>query len=261
MKKLEIVLRTCDVKNIHNDWRIRYCNMPKDKLIIGCLRSLLRSCKDVEGLKLTVMDDHSSQKTVDAIKNILECSGVIYEFISLEGSGYNNSAHQQWIRCKESEYELVYSVEDDYLHCPTAIKEMIESYELFTQRLENRLVVIYPFDMPEDYNPPNRQDFIVHGSHRHWRTGISSTQVLFSKPALFKEYWHLFEVLALKYNGDYLNPREEHFEESNTIYKIWNNGPAIRLNPIPSLALHMQFNEQKDPFIDWESWWDEYAKA
>ena len=187
MKKLEIILRTCDVKNVHNDWRVRYCNMPKNELILGCLLSLLRSCKGIEGLKLTVMDDHSSQQTVDSIKKLLEHSGVDHEFISLEGEGYNNSAYQQWIRCRDSEYELVYSVEDDYLHCPTAIKEMIESYEIFTKRLENRLVVIYPFDAPDDYNPPNRQDFIVHGSHRHWRTGISSTNVLFSKPKLFKD--------------------------------------------------------------------------
>jgi hypothetical protein len=77
---------------------------------------------------------------------------------------------------------------------------------------------------------------------------------------IFKTFWDQFEILALKYNGDYLNPREEHYEEANTIHRIWNNGPAIRFNPIPSLALHMQFDPQRDPFIDWKKWWSEYTK-
>lgn len=259
MKKLEIILRTCDVKNVHDDWRVRYCKLPKNELIMGCLNSLIRSCQNVEGVKLTVMDDHSSEQTTNEIKLKLENSNIPFEFISLEGTGYNNSAHQQFLRCRDSEYELVYSVEDDYLHCPTAIMEMIESYELFEQRIPNTIVVIHPFDTPPDYNPPSRKDFIVHGSHRHWRTGVSTTNVLFARPKLFRDFWEIFEVLALKYNGDYITPRTEHYDESNTIEKIWNGGPAVRFNPIPSLALHMQFDEQKEPFIDWEVWWKEYA--
>ena len=162
--------------------------------------------------------------------------------------------------CRDSNADLVYSIEDDYLHTPTAIQEMIDSFQLFTERLNRDDIVLFPFDEPSEYNPPNRKDFIVHGSARHWRTGIFTTQVLFCKPKLFKEHWSLFETLALKYNGDYLNPRTEHYEESNTIWKLWTEGTVIRFNPIPSLALHLQFEQQRDPFIDWEEWWREYTK-
>jgi hypothetical protein len=162
--------------------------------------------------------------------------------------------------CRDSKANLVYSVEDDYLHAPTAIEEMVASYELFSDRLKRTDIVIYPFDEPSEYNPPSRNDFIVHGSHRHWRTGVFTTNVIMTTPKLFKDNWNLFEVLALKYNGDYLNPRTEHYEESNTIWKIWQNNQAVRFNPIPSLALHLQFEQQLDPFIDWKKWWDEYTK-
>ena len=180
--------------------------------------------------------------------------------MALAEQGYNYSAHQQWLLCKNSNSNLVYSVEDDYLHTPTAIQEMIDSYQLFSDRLKRTDIVLYPFDEPSEYNPPNRTDFIVHGSNRHWRTGVFTTNVLFTIPEIFKANWELFEVLALKYNGDYLNPRTEHYEESNTIWKIWQNNRAIRFNPIPSLALHLQFEQQIDPFIDWKKWWDEYTK-
>jgi len=34
----------------------------------------------------------------------------------------------------------------------------------------------------------------------------------------------------------------------------------MRFNPIPSLALHMQFDAQWDPFIEWKQWWKDYAE-
>lgn len=257
---VEVVLRTCDTTNIHNDWRVRYCGLPKDQLVKGCVSSLIRSCQQADSVKLTVLDDHSSESTVDWLRSALESSGLDYEFVPLEGQGYNNSALAQWLRCRDSDYEFVYSIEDDYLHALSAVQEMAESFHLFEQRLHRDKIVLYPFDEPSEYNPPQRQDFVVHGSARHWRTGAFTTQVLFAKPQLFRDNWSLFELLATKYNGDYLKPRTEHYEESNTIWKLWTQGDYIRFNPIPSLALHLQFEQQRDPFIDWQEWWKAYAQ-
>jgi hypothetical protein len=258
--KLHIILRTHDQSNVHKDWRVRYCNMTKIELIKGCYKSLVNSIRQTTGhdIVLTILDDHSSKDFIDFIYSSSE--GINYELIELKEPGYNYSAHQQWLMCRDSEADLVYSVEDDFLHCPSAIQEMLDSYILFEQRLKRSNIVIYPFDEPSEYNPPSRTDFIVHGSARHWRTGIFTTNVMMTTPQLFKDNWELFEVLALKYNGNYLEPRTEHYEESNTIWKIWQSGKAIRFNPIPSLALHMGFDQQKDPFINWQQWWSEYTK-
>lgn len=256
---IEVVLRTCDHSSVHNDWRVRYHNIPKNELIKGCVGSLITACKGIDELKFTVIDDHSSESTVKWLIDHLDSSNLNYEFIPLEGKGYNESSYQQWKRCRDSNYDLVYSIEDDYLHVPSAIQEMRDSFYIFCDRLKRNEVILYPFDEPSEYNPPQRKDFIVHGSNRHWRTGIFTTQVLFCQPAVFRQYWEIFETLALKYNGDYLNPREEHYEESNTIWELWNQGPYIRFNPIPSLALHMQFEQQKDPFINWQDWWKKYT--
>jgi hypothetical protein len=256
---IEVILRTCDHSNVHKDWRVRYCNMSKKQLIIGCVNSLINSCKEIDNLKFTFFDDHSSQETIDKIISKLEKNKFDYEFIRLQENGYNHSSLKQWERCRDSKSDLVYSIEDDYLHSPSAIREMIESYYLFCDRLNKDEIVLTPFDEPSEYNPPERMDFVVHGSNRHWRTGIYTSQVLFCKPKVFQKNWDIFELLATKYNGNYLEPRTEHYEESNTIWKLWTEGPYTRFNPIPSLALHMQFDEQKDPFIDWKQWWKEYT--
>lgn len=257
---LEIILRTCDSAQVHNDWRVRYCNLDKPTIVKGCFNSLINSCVNVPNIKLTVIDDNSSQETVNHIKHKLAISNIEHEFISLENKGYNYSGVVQFEKCRDSTAEMVYSIEDDYLHCTTAIVELIESFKLFGEKIKNIPIVLYPFDEPSEYNSPDRRDFIVHGSRRHWRTGCFTTQVLMSTPKLFQDYWDLFHLCAAKYNGDYLKPRTEHWMETNTIWNIWNKGQALRFNPIPSLALHLQFEGNRDPFIDWQQWWNLYTK-
>jgi hypothetical protein len=241
---------------------VRYCNLQKNELIKGCFNSLTRTLINASAsinINLIILDDSSSEDLLTFLRTKCNQLPFTTEIIQLQEKGYNNSAYHQFLKCRDSKADLVYSIEDDFLHCPTAIEEMVESYQLFVSRLKREEIVLYPFDEPSEYNPPNRTDFVVHGSRRHWRTGIFTTNVMLTKPQVFKDNWELFETLALKYNGDYLNPRTEHYEESNTIWKIFYENKAIRFNPIPSLALHMQFEQQQDPFINWKQWWNDYG--
>lgn len=262
--QIDVILRTHDGQNVHNDWRTRYAKMDKIDLIKGCFNSLMKSIEYVKdhNVRLTVMDDHSSPEFISWLKE--KQKRRYFQIVHLEEKGYQYSAHQQFLACRDSDADFIYCVEDDYLHVETALQEMIDSYLLFSEKLGNKNIVLYPFDAPEEYNPPKEQCLLVHGSNRHWKTGIYTTNVMFTIPKIFRDHWPLFEVLSLNYNGDYLRKEEEkegkiRYEESNTIWNIWRAGHAIRFNPVPSLALHVQFDRQYDPFIDWKQWWKDYA--
>ena len=263
--QIDIFVRTHDRQNVHNDWRTRYAKMEKRELIQGCFNSLLNAVEYVKdhNVRLTVLDDHSSPEFVEWLKE--KQKKRYFHIIHNEEKGYRYSAHQQFLKCRDSDADLVYCVEDDYLHTETAIQEMIDTYVLFSERLGQKNIVLYPFDAPEIYDPPKDQCLLVHGSNRHWRTGHYTTNVMFTIPKIFRDHWPLFEVLSLNYNGDYLRKEEEkdkhiRYEEANTIWNIWKAGHAMRFNPIPSIALHMQFDAQWDPFIEWKQWWKDYAE-
>lgn len=257
--KLEIILRTHDLGNVHLD-RDRYCGKDKKTLILGCLTSLINSANLVEShqINFKILDDHSTSELKQGIYAAFDHSKWPYELYNMAEPGYNFSALKQFEFCRDSEADLVYSVEDDYLHCPSALTEMLDSYQLFKDK-SGQEIVIYPFDMPDDYVPPHMGPcFVVHGTKRHWRSGIWTTNTFMLRPQILIDHWPLFEKLATEYNPDYSNPDIEHVHEGNTICQIWKDH-VLRFSPIQSLALHLQFDTQMDPYIDWQQWWEDYT--
>jgi hypothetical protein len=254
MKKLDIVLRTHDTSDVHTDRR-RYCGLTKFEVIQGCVSSLINAANRITDweINFTILDDHSSSNMLSELERLFSQSKHFYTILPLQEKGYNYSALKQFETCRDVTADLVYSVEDDYLHCPTALEEMLTDYETFKNKT-GKEICMYPFDMPDDYEPPWMQpSFIVHGSKRHWRTGIWTTNTMMCRPHVFQEHWHHFEKLAKEYN-----PIDCLVHEGNTICDIWKNH-ALRFSPIPSVALHMQFDTQQDPYINWQNWWDYYT--
>jgi hypothetical protein len=261
--KLEIVLRIHDGKNIHGD-KPRYIDIPKKDLIIGCVTSLINSAnlmKDVD-ISFIVLNDHCTEKCISEIHNIFKHSNHPYQLIDLKIPGFNYSGLKQFEYCKNSVADLVYSVEDDYLHCPESIIEMLQTYIHMKKYYHiKKEICLYPFDNQEDYEYsrtiPGR---VFRTPTRHWKEGIWTTFTMMTTPKVFQDHWKTFEKLATKYtpwNG--VDKIGEIVHEGNTICDIWEHH-VLRINPIPSLALHVQFEKQRDPHINHLDWWNKYSK-
>lgn len=253
---LEILLRSHDGLNVHDPNKTRYCNEPKHIVICKCIKSLTQSISFLQNIdyKLIWIDDHSSENTKTEIESYIKMYNIPYEFIPLEGTGNNASMVKQIEIARESKSDLVYLVEDDYLHCKSALSEMIDSYIEFKSNLDAE-VAIHPFDDPDNYKPnfiePTR---IVLGKNRHWRINTYSTFTIMCNPDIIRKNWDTFYQMAYLYMTPFGSVYNIH--EGTTINKIWRESVCL-FTPIPSLALHMQFEEQKDKYIDWKSWWEE----
>lgn len=252
--KLDIHLQAHSDISVHGAHR--YVGAPKSEVMLRCTQSLVTSINHAEGdILLRVFDDHSSAKAVTALHRILGTCRHRVEFVALQDRGYNASCLASFSRARDDARELIYFVEDDYLHTPSAIQEMLDAHELFREKLKVQEIALHPFDDPKNYWSPifSHEDCrVLYGTERHWRTNTHTTNTCWIQLETLRRNWELFERLALYSSTPY--GRENHIFEATTINRIWREQVTL-LTPIPSLALHLQFEQQKDPYLDWTQWW------
>jgi hypothetical protein len=148
---------------------------------------------------------------------------------------------------------LVYFVEDDYLHYPSAIEEMVDSYLTFKRNVGME-VAIHPFDDPDNYKVKYIEECrIVFGKNRRWRTNRYTTFTFLCNPDIVRKHWSKFYTLATEYLTEWGENNNIH--EGTTINSIWRTDVML-FTPIPSLALHLQYEEQMDPYLNWKELWD-----
>lgn len=248
-RNLLIILRTCSKVNmLHDVGNGRYIKVPKQQLINVCVSSLVNSINQVQGhhIDLIVLDDHSSEEAVTDIKNILSNCKFPTKFIPVEGgsgNGYTMSLVYDQIEqnCKD----LWYHVEDDYLHYPEAIHDMLDTVDTFEERT-GKLVAINPHDDVWRYKYEIYPSFIIHAPYRHYRTVQHTTYTFLSSLRLFRKYKNHFEDLVK------LTIQKESFIENKSINLIWQQDDVVLFSPIPGLAFHIMDESGKDPYIDIE---------
>jgi predicted SAM-dependent methyltransferase len=237
----------------------RYCGASKSEIQRRCTRSLIESINYAKDLfpkskfELVVYDDHSDDSAIQELKNNLNIARFDTEFISLETYGIMPSILKCYEHGRDYGKEIVYFAQDDYLYEQLAIYEMVSTL-LFTSEQLSNYTSIYPFNDPYRYHPVNVgvQSHIILGEKRYWRTQTGTASCFMTHHEVIKKEWDLFEAMG-KHTVD--NKMED-----ETINKLWTERGYYLFVPIPSVALHMQYESEKDPFINWREWWDKYDR-
>ena len=247
---LDIILRTCSRREsqVHGTERIH----PKEEVLLRCFRSLLtsiNSSKYKDKIKLTIIDDNSDHNIFNKMRN----EPLVNRILKLRGMGNSTSLHSVYDYARENfKNELIYFLEDDYLHEETAIDEMLDFYYLTKERFKNtKEIAIFPLDGNDRYKPYWLQPcFIVPGEKRYWRTIDSTTGTQMISRKLFEKYFIIFKRFA-----DYGIDPEVH--EETTINKIWRdvNG-ATCFSPIPTLVYHLQLEEHLPYYTNYKKLWE-----
>lgn len=251
-RNLLIILRTCQrVHMVNDNGNGRYINVSKHELINVCMSSLVDSINKVtdHDIQLVVVDDHSNLDSVADFKKILSYCKVPTEFIPLDVTGNAESLAQVYKLIEQRASDLWYHVEDDYLHFPEAINDMIESVGLF-ESMTGKMVAINPHDDIWRYRHQIYQSFLLLGPYRHYRTVRHTTATCLGSKALFDKYKQHFNDLVT------FLIRKEDWVEDKTINLVWNKDDVALFSPIPGLALHIMDESGRDPYIDIAKLWD-----
>jgi len=213
---------------------------------LKCVKALNNSrnyARDYES-KLIIFDDHSDPDIVEVIKHYADL------FIPLVNTGNSVSLHTVYNYAKNCN-DLIYFLEDDYLHELAAIKEMLDFYYEAKIKLVDKEVAVFPMDCNDRYKPQYlRPSFIVPGNSRYWRTIDSTTGTNLVSRTLFDKWFECFNKFA-----DYgVDP---YVHEENTINNIWRSEEgAVCFSPIPTLAYHLQIEEHLPLYTNYKLLWE-----
>jgi len=260
-----IVLRMNTDIEIWDQNRRRLFEYPKIEYTKRSLNSLIRSINFLKNkhptvnVKTIIVDDNSSTENINIIKKIIDGNNI--EIINLDYSKYKKEISEQKNKetfanlasllqsfeiGKDTGEDLIYFIEDDYLHFEPMLEEMLASYERIASQL-NKDIFMCPSDYPYLYMSNEKTNVLI-GNKRHWRTIDRTLCTFLTSKNLLDKYWDNFYKNCL----DRHDPFEKYLNE---IYS-----KEICISPLKSLSLHLtNINSSYglSPLIDYKKLWEE----
>jgi len=272
VKSLDIIIKTCTSINLVTQNKKRIFEKNKSDYTFRTINSLINSLnfsknflKDID-IKIYIIDDNSKKEDLEKILKIIAKINIKFEIINLDLEKFkqikvlnkNNPSIEKNMRAtmasiltsfkiaKEKSNDLVYFVEDDYIHKKEAIIEMISTYEKIATELDRELFLC-PVDYPYLYKKLDNSNILI-GNNYHWRTVNESLLTFLTSKDLINKYWN--ELLLMAEN--------EHSPFETPLHKIYEK--ELCLSPIPSLAMHCTNVNSifgLSPNMNWKKLWDE----
>ena len=265
VKSLLIVLRMSTVVEIWDQKKKRLFEQPKIEYSIRSINSLIKAitvCRNkypVIKIKTIIVDDQSKKDDLDKIRKLIQDQNI--EIIPLDHEKYKSiikkqektetfsnlaSLLQSFEISKNQSDDLIFFIEDDYIHSETMLDEMISSYERIASQVKKDIIMC-PADYPYLYMNDEKTNILI-GSNRHWRTINKTLCTFMLSKNLLNKYWENFYKTCL----DRHDPFEKYINE------IYEN--EVCISPIKSLSLHLtNINSSYglSPFLDYKKLWED----
>jgi len=267
-KKINSILIIVRINTDIEIWdqnRKRLFEFPKIEYSKRSLNSLIKTINFLKNkytkikVKTIIVDDNSNSENLLQINNIIKGNDI--DIINLDYSKYQNiiskqknketfanlaSLLQSFEIGKEKGEDIIYFIEDDYLHFEPMLEEMIASYERIASQV-NKDIFMCPSDYPYLYMNNEKTNVLI-GNKRHWRTVNRTLCTFMTTKSLLDKYWDNFYKNCL----DRHDPFEKYLNE---IYS-----KEICLSPLKSLSLHLtNINSSYglSPLINYKKLWEE----
>ena len=250
VQNFDIILKTCTSVNLVSQNKKRIFEQPKSEYTMRTINSLIKSIKKASkdksniSFNITIIDAGSPKEDMAIIEKLLKNSKLKFSIIYLNLNEYlkrikiikrnnyqieNNMKSTMASIIKSFELakdldDLVYFVEDDYIHDDESISEMISAYEKFSTILKDEIFIV-PVDYPYLYQK-NQSTNVLIGQKNHWRSVKESLLTFLTSKKMINKYY-----------SDLLKMGEiEHEPYETILHSIYDKENCF--SPIPSLALH-----------------------
>ena len=260
-----IIVRVNTEIEVWDQNKRRLFEKPKIDYSIRSIKSLIKSInlcqKKYSDLKIKtiILDDSSKDENLEKIKQIIK--GVDSEIISLDTKKFETkikkqksqetfsnlaSLFQSFEIGKKIGEDLIFFIEDDYLHFETMLDEMISTYERVSSQV-GKDIFMCPADYPYLYMNNEKTNILI-GNKRHWRTINKTLCTFLTSKKLLDLYWENFSK----------NCEDRHDPFEKYINEIYKNEFCI--SPLKSLSIHLTNVNSSyglSPFINYKDLWDQ----
>ena len=272
IKSLDIIIKTCTTVNLVSQNKKRIFEKNKSEYTFRTINSIINSLKfnkeELKKIKIKIFIIDYNSKKDDLVKINSKLIETNYEFkiINLKLDNFNqiktinknnsiiennmkatmSSIHQSFDIAKSECDDLIYFVEDDYIHKKESIFEMLSSYEKISSEI-NKEIFICPVDYPYLYKKLENSKIFI-GNKYHWRSVNESLLTFLTSKSLINKYWDDLMVMS----------ENEHSPFETPLHKIFEK--ELCISPIPSLAMHCTNVNSifgLSPNINWSKVWDE----
>jgi len=267
IKSLKIIFRSCTSELIMDQNKRRLFNKEKNEYTFKSLNSLLKSVAEANKIfsdinfDIVVTDTNSSKSDIDQIKNILSKYKIKSEFIEINLGDFKDQIIGNFSQAKfanmanlfyslklakQENEDLIFFVEDDYIHTKETVLEMLFSYEKFSSTFNSEIVLL-PADYPYLYTK-NINTKIFLGHKKHWRLVDESLVTFLTSKEIILNNFDALMQMATKWEDPWEKP----------LHEIYKKVPC--LSPVPSLSMHCANINSVfglPPNIDWKMLWDE----
>ena len=268
-----VIFRSCTEVNMLTQNKKRIFEMKKSEYTFRSLNSIIVSLNLAKStfpnikFDIVIIDYNSKKEDLDQMKKQVDKSNFKSSIISLNISEFANdikkvnaknekvtvnqisnmcNIHKSLQVAKNYCNDLIYFVEDDYLHQKDSINEMIYTYERISSQIKRELVLC-PIDYPYLYTKIDPSDIFL-GANKHWRKIDETLCTFLMSKKLIDKYWEKLTSMCLF----------EHYPFEQPLHDIYKS--EYCLSPIPSLALHFTNINSifgLSPNLDWKKIWEE----
>ena len=233
---LDIVVKTCTSVQLVSQNKKRIFEEKKSEYTFRTINSLTKSALELKKkfkeikIKFTIIDVNSSSSDLEKILSKISNEGFEVSHISVKNTKDLDNMSSTMASIKESfNYvknckDLIYFVEDDYIHKKNALVEMLFAYEKFSSIFKNEIFILST-DYPYLYKKMSDSN-IFFGENTHWRTVTESLLTFMTSKKMIEKYFD--KLIEMSTNQS--NPFEKNLHEIYEKEKCFS--------PIPSLSLH-----------------------
>jgi len=251
VKSLDVIIRTCSSVNMLTQNKDRIFQKEKIEYTLRSINSILKSIKyakksmDELLFKIYIVDHNSGQENLNKIKNIIEKYSIQFKIYNLNLKDFEekikktnqknekvtsnqisnmSNIYKSLQLSKENSSDLIYFVEDDYIHEESAISEMIMVYERISS-LTNKELIVCPTDYPYLYTKAENTQVYL-GEKYHWRKIDETLCTFLTSKKIVENHWKKLISMC----------EFEHYPFESPLHKIYEE--ELCISPIPSLAIH-----------------------